>query len=218
MTLGMRWSKWVLILPPLLAVTWAAGVVNAATMVSNFRLHGDTVNAVFRAMEPGSTCIEVFALVSGADQVVKIAPGNEVTVVKATTIQLIRRDLCTDTVLLDAEGLTESQTFRVAGDASSAKLTTSLFMLDSVSNTVDLFEIDLTWNASEKAQHVHAKEVVVLPELGLKVQSQSRGKMADAVATGTVMGFGFNFTPAPSESATIVRQNDGTLIVEKTVP
>jgi hypothetical protein len=42
-----------------------------------------------------------------------------------------------------------------------------------------------------------------------------RGTQAEATATGTVFGFGQNFAPEASDTATIQKQNDGTLTIQK---
>jgi hypothetical protein len=74
----------------------------------------------------------------------------------------------------------------------------------------------LSWKATAKAEFVHTKETFQDPELGIKITAQSRGRLAEAVATGMVVGDGQNFTPEASDTATIQKQNDGVLTIQKT--
>jgi hypothetical protein len=87
---------------------------------------------------------------------------------------------------------------------------------DILSGTSSNFELNLTWKATSKATTTNTNELFKDRTVGIKVMTRSHSTMAEAVATGTVVGLGYNFTPKPSETATIQRQNDGTHSVQKT--
>jgi hypothetical protein len=53
-------------------------------------------------------------------------------------------------------------------------------------------------------------------DLGLFINSQVRGKIAPAVATGAVIGLGENWTPEESTSAEILTESGGVVTIERT--
>jgi hypothetical protein len=79
----------------------------------------------------------------------------------------------------------------------------------------------LVWEATGKPEFSHSKETFRDPDLGIKIRSLIHGRQVDATATGTVVKVdpingNENFTPEPSDTATIQKESDATLIIEKT--
>jgi hypothetical protein len=212
MTSGKRWSKLVFILPLLLAATWAA---NAANTVENFRLKGNTVTALFLALDPLDSCVENFVSVVAADVIQKVSPGGH-TLNAGTVLTVVQDDVCNGIELFNGSGETLSQVFQVAGDVTSASLTATVPVADQVSNQIVNVQVNLIWKATGKPVFMQAKDTFRDPELGIKIQTQTRSTQAEATASGTVVADGYNFTQVPTNNATIQKQNDGTLTIQKT--
>jgi hypothetical protein len=213
MTPKILWSRWVLI-PPLLIAT--ASAVFAATSTSNFRLKGNTVTATFEAFDPADPCLLNLVSVTASDVVEKMSPGGKKGGTPGTVLVIIQRDVCTDTDLFNGVGGPASHNLQVAGDLKSATLSAQVPVLNTVTFLTTTFQVSLTFQATTASEFLHSKETFSDPELGIKITSQSVSWIAQATATGTVVGDGQNYTPEPSDSATIQKQNDGTLIIQKT--
>jgi hypothetical protein len=159
--------------------------------------------------------LENLVFVAASDLVEKISPGDRTPDVR-TVLEVIQRDICTSLLLFAGSGETADHIFQVAGNLSSANLTASVMVFDIVTQLTSTFDVNLSWKATAKAEFVHTKETFQDPELGIKITAQSRGRLAEAVATGMVVGDGQNFTPQASDTATIQKQNDGVLTIQKT--
>jgi hypothetical protein len=201
-----------LILPLLLAADPAA---DTATTVSSFRLKGNTATALFLAPDPLDSCLESIVSVASSDLLEKVLSSGK-TVSLRTALVVIEFDVCTNTLLFSGEGETATHSFQVAADLSTATLTVQVQLSDAVSTLVYPFQVSLTWKATGKAQTSNTVEKFHDKEAGLKITTKSHSTIVDAAATGTVFGRGRNHTPAPSDSATIQKQNDGTHVIEKT--
>jgi hypothetical protein len=212
MTSRMRWKKPVFILSLLLAATWTA---NAANTVTNFRLKDETATAMFQAGDPLDPCLESLVSVVASDDIEKVSPGGPTPALR-TVLVVIQRDACTNTVLFGGQGDTTNHTFQVASNLGSATLTATVPLEDAVSTLVFPFQVSMTWEATGKPQFVHFKETFQDPEVGIKITARSRSTLAEATASGTVFGLGQNHTPEASDSATIQKQFDGTLVIQKT--
>jgi hypothetical protein len=131
-----------------------------------------------------------------------------------TVLVVGQRDGCLGVPLFSGQGETPEQSFQFS--LSSATLTTTVTVFDSISFQDYDFDVDLTWTATGAPVFHHDKETFRDKELGIKIQTQLRGRHAPAVATGTVVGLGQNFTPEPSDSAELQTDNNGTITIEKT--
>ena len=214
MTPKILWSRWVLISPLLIAT---ASAVFAATSTSNFRLKGNTATAIFEAFDPQDPCLLNFVSVFASDQIDKVSPGGKKSTANVgTVLVVVQRDVCTDTPLFDGVGGPASHSFQVAGDLRSVILSAQVLVFNNATSLTTTFQVNLTFQATTAAEFLHSKETFSDPELGIKITSQSVSWIAQATATGTVVGDGQNFTPEPSDTATIQKQNDGTLSIQKT--
>jgi hypothetical protein len=74
----------------------------------------------------------------------------------------------------------------------------------------------MVWKATGKGQLSNSKETFRDPDLGIMIKAFSRGTQVDATATGTVHGIGQSPVSDASNSATIEKHNDGTLIIQRT--
>jgi hypothetical protein len=212
MTSRIRWSRWVLIL--LLPIV-ASSAVTAATTSENFRLKGETLMATFEAFDPLDPCLLNFVAVTAADTIEKTSPGGKKTIRNGIVLVVIQRDVCTDSVLFDGMGIATNQTFQVAGNLSSATLTAQVQVFEGEVGFP--FQVNLTWTATGKAELLHSKETFRDAELGIRILSQSVSSIAPATASGTVFGLGQNFTPEASDTGSIQTQNDGSLLIQKTL-
>jgi hypothetical protein len=216
MTLGMRWSKWFLILPLLFAANSAA---TATTTVTNLRLKGDLATALFRSTSADG-CVETFVSLQAGDVIEKVS-GDGKTTSGRVTIFVVQTDVCQEDgpiVFFVADGESRNITFQVAGNASKATLAASIEVLDGITGLLYTLQVNLTWKATEKPEFTNTKETFTDPDLGITIKSKSRGIFAAATATGTVMGLGQNLTPEASEEAetNIQRAAEATLTIEKT--
>jgi hypothetical protein len=185
----------------------------AKTIKTKFQVKGDTAMAVFQATDPDDPCIENFATVVASNLMEKQKPGGKTETVR-TLLVVGRTDTCLGINLFSGDGETTDQSFQFS--LSSARLTTTMFVFDSVSLQDYEFEVDMTWTAEGPAVFHRCKETFRDKELGLKILTQLRGRHAPAEAVGTVVGVGENFTPEPSDEAELQTRNDGTIIIEKT--
>jgi hypothetical protein len=215
MTSRMRWKKPVFILALLFVVDAAAN----ANTVSNSRLKGSTVTALFAATTSTDGCVVTFVSVGAADLVEKILADGTVKSTRSTVF-VVQTDICqedgpVDFLVADGESLTTS--LQVAGDGSSAKLTGSITLLDIVGSQFLTLQLNLTWKAIEKPIVTKSNTMFKDKDLGIKVKTKSSSMFAEAIATGTVLGLGVNATPEPSEEGTanIQRAAEATLTIEK---
>jgi hypothetical protein len=213
MTPKILWSRWVLI-PPLLIAT-ASAVFAAATTSSIFRLKGNTVTAIFEAFDPQDPCIFNLISVTASDIVEKMSPGGKKGGTPGTVLVVIQLDVCTETPLFEGVGGPASHSFQVAGDLRSATLSALVPVANNLTSLVTTSQVNLTFQATTASEFLHSRETFSDPELGIKLMSQSVSWIAQATATGTVVGDGYNYTPESSDSATIQKQNDGTLTIQK---
>jgi hypothetical protein len=214
MTSRKRWSKSVFILSLLLAATWTANAADAANTVENFRLKGNTATALFQAADPLDPCLENVASVVASDTIEKVLPGGR-TAALSTVLAVIQRDVCTDFLLFSGVGDTADSTLEVASDLSSATLTATVPVLDTLSHQTFPFHVNLVWQATRKGVFQNTKETFKDKDLGIMITTFTRSRQAPATATETVFGDGQNFTPEASDDATIQKENDGTHFVEK---
>jgi hypothetical protein len=198
----------------ILSMLLVANIAAAKTTVSNFQLKGNTVTAIFAAADPLDPCLESIVSVVAADLVEKLMPGGK-SVVLRTALVVVERDVCTDTILFSGEGGAATHTLVVASDLSSASLAAQGTLQDSVTMQAFPFQVSLSFTGIGKPQSTNTHEKFRDPEAGIKITTKSKSTIVDAVATGTVSGIGRNHTPAPSELATIQKNNDGTHVVER---
>src|SRR5262245_20448334 len=95
------------------------GAGEAADVVSNYRLRGNTVTAMFLANDTLNPCVENFVLVLTSDQVEKVSPGPR-TISIGTILTVIQQDTCAGTELFRGFAETNSQSFKVTGDVTTA--------------------------------------------------------------------------------------------------
>jgi len=211
MTKRMRWSKLVFILPLLLL---GGRGVDAATTVTNFKLKGNTVTALFEGASAIDPCLMNFVSVTSSDLIERVKPDGRVTSLR-TVMVVIQQDICADVVTFAGQGESTTPALQVAGDLSSAKLMTKVPVVDRFGQVFN-FDVNLTWKATESPLFVHSKDTFEDPDLGIKITAKMRSTQAEATATGSVFGDGQEFTPEASDEATIQKQNDGTLVIQKT--
>ena len=115
------------------------------------------------------------------------------------------------------EGKTLQHSFQFAGDVGSATVRATVMVFDSFSSPFYEFDVDLTWIAHAEFMAHHSKETLHDKDLGIKIITHLRGRHAPAVASGIVLGLGINFTPEPSDSAELQTENNGSIVIEKTM-
>jgi hypothetical protein len=186
----------------------------ADTTKSHFKVKADTAVADFEAFDPDNACIENFVSVVASDGMEKVSPGGGPTSTVRTVLIVGQIDGCLGVTLFSGQGETPEQSFQFS--LSSATLSTTVPVFDSISRQMYDFDVDLTWTATGAPVSHHDQETFRDKDLGIKIQTQLRGRHVPAVATGTVVGLGHNFTPKPSDSAELQTDNNGTITIEKT--
>jgi hypothetical protein len=202
-----------------LSLLCVAGAPADAAEVTNFKLKGNTATAGFQGFDPVEPCIESFAFVGASDTVEKVSPSGIKTLSLRTTIQLGQYDRCNDIIVFGSEGVAETNTFQFAKNLTSATLTATVSVADIITFQVHDYQVHLTWKATGIPEYVKTKETFSDPELGIKITAQAKSTQVDATATGTVVGIGsrghiFNFTPQASDSATIMKEANGAIIIQ----
>ena len=187
----------------------------ADTTTSHFKVKGDTAVVSFQATDPQEPCLENFVSVVASDLMEKVSPEGGPTSTVRTMLIVGQVDVCLGISLFSGQGETPEHAFQFS--LSSATLTTTVPVFDSISRQMYVFDVDLTWIAQGAPVSHHDQETFRDKELGIKINTHLRGRHAPAVATGTIVGLGRNFTPEPSTSAELQTQNNGTVIVEKTL-
>jgi hypothetical protein len=191
-----------------------AQAVSAAT-VTKLRVTGDTLTALFDANDPANPCLEHFVFVSASDRIQKVSPGDSTPDV-GIVVEVIQQNICTGVPLFIGEGTTEHPNIDIAPQLKSATLTATLPVFDTVFTQSVSFTVHLVWTATGKPEKVNAKETFRDRELGIMIKNDTHSTQVPAIATGTVFGNGQNFTPEASDTATIAKQNDSSLTIEKT--
>lgn len=131
-------------------------------------------------------------------------------------------DVCTGITLFSGVGETPANlSFQVAGSLRSATLTATISVFNTVSSSTVTFQVNLVWTATGKPQSLHSKETFRDPDLGIRIRALTHSRQVEAIATGTIVkvdvnGGNYNFTPEASDTATIRKESDGSLIIEKT--
>jgi hypothetical protein len=200
----------------ILSLLLAGGSAAHAAEVTNFRLKGDSATALFQAADPSDPCLENVVSVASAEKIQKVSPPGSQTPAPSTVLTVVQVDVCTNTILFVGVGDTTSHSFQVAGNLSSATLTATVLVVDLVSQQGFTFQVNLVWTATGKPQFLHSKETFRDPDLGIRIRTLIHGRQVEAIATRTVVKGAENFTPEISDTATIQKESDGSLIIEKT--
>ena len=124
MTSSMRWCKSVFVL-------WLVGAAdsaaNAATTVSNFRVTGNTVTALFEAADPFDSCLVNSVFFAAQDLTEKVSSvGN--TPIFNTSLDVRRIYTCGGDpfpIFAAQQTVTAEGTMKVSGNLGSAAVTTA---------------------------------------------------------------------------------------------
>lgn len=173
--------------------------------------------ATFEAFNPDDSCIQHFVTVVASDLMEKVSPVGGPTTEGRTLLIVGQTDVCLGITLVSGQGETSQHSFQFASDLRSATLEATVVVFDSVSLQDYDFDVYLTWTATGAMVSHHSKEMIHVKELGLKIITHLRGRHAPAVASGIVLGLGINFTPEPSDNADLQTENNGSIVIEKTM-
>jgi hypothetical protein len=200
-----------------------APTARAETMVSHIKIKGETVVATFNAISPDDPRLEFFVTVVASDLVERISPPKSKIAQPRALLVVGLLDRCLGINLMSAVGETSEapQTLQIARDLGSATLKATVPVFDSVSLQDFDFELDLTWTATAPADRQNTKETLRDRDLGIFIKTHLKGVAARAAVVGTVIGTAIglqlNFTPEPSIDAEIMRVNNSSLVIEKTM-
>jgi hypothetical protein len=195
----------------------------AETMVSHFKIKGESVVANFQASSPDDSCVGFFVTVVASDLVERMSPPKSKVAQPHVMLFAGSVDNCLGITLFSSfgEALLTPQMFQIAHDLQSAMLKTPVVVFDVVSFEFFDLDIDLTWTAAGPADRQNTKETVRDRDLGIFIKTHLKGVTAPAETVGTVvttmMGVRVNFTPEPSNDAEIMRVNNSSLTIEKTM-
>jgi hypothetical protein len=186
----------------------------AETTATHFKVQGDTVAALFQATDP-NPCVEFQVGLIASDEMLKLSPDGGPETRVQTVLVVAGTDICENIDFVHGTGSTEVQAaFHVTGNLSTAALRATVPVFDLVSQQVINFDVNLTWTATGKPVVHHGTETIRDEDLDIFVTAHFPGKLAPAVASGTVVAFGVNFTPEPSVRAEIQTQNDGIVTIQ----
>jgi hypothetical protein len=162
----------------------------AETMVSHFKIKGDTVTAIFHAADPNDPCVESSVHVVASDLVERMSPPKSKVTEASTLLVVGQVDTCFDLVLFSAEGLSPlgQNELQIAGDLRLATLKTTVTTFDTISLQFYDLDIDLTWTVIGPAVHQNTKDTFRDRDLGLFIKSRIKGVAVPAEAVGTVEG------------------------------
>jgi hypothetical protein len=196
----------------------------AETSVSHFKIKGETLIASFHAADPNDSCVEFFVTVMASDLVERTSPPKTKVAQPLVILSADVRDKCLGIPLfigLNANLDQAPQILQIARDLQSATLKATMPVFDFTSLQTDDFDIDLTWTATGPALRQNSKETFRDRDLGIFIQTHLKGVAAPAEVVGTVIGTAIglqlNFTPESSIDAEILRVNNSSLIIEKTM-
>jgi hypothetical protein len=129
---------WLLVTP--MVTSWAD------TTASHFQVKGDTAVATFQAFDPNDACLENFVFVAASDRMEKVSPGGGPTSTVGTVLVVGQTDICLGVTLFNADGETPEPSFQFS--LSSATLSTTVTVFDSISTQFYDIDVDLTWTAT----------------------------------------------------------------------
>jgi hypothetical protein len=160
-----------------------------------------------------NNCIETAVNVVASQGMQKFSPGQKTTTI-GTELIITRIDACTGLLIFIGDGSAAVHSLRVAGQLRTATLTATVPYCGRGGHHASLHgEPHLAIGPAVRNQE---HELFRDEDLGLFINSQLRGKLVPAVATGTVTGLGENWTPEPSTSAEILTQSAGVVTIERT--
>ena len=207
----------------ILILVASAITARADTMVSHFKIKGETVVATFQASNPDDPCIQFFVTVVASDLVEKTSPPKSKVTQPRALLVAGSVNICLGITLFSSQGeaVLAPQILLIAHDLRSATLKATVRVFETVSLQVFDFDIDLTWTATGPADRQNTKETFRDRDLGIFIKTHLKGVTVPSEAVGTVvatvMGMQVNFIPESSTDAEIHRAHDSSLIIEKTM-
>jgi len=174
-----------------------------------FRFQGQSAVANFSSIDD-SECIVTDVYLWGSDAIVSPTPGPG-SPTSAAYVSIERYDVCNDTYLLYATGMTElSDTdFQVAKKYESALLNAPITVYDYESGDSFQVQLDLTWTA--KGPLTHEETHILSRNPGCMMNVHANGLVRSAQVSGTVSDGVTNFTPEPSQSGEIGSLQSGNV-------
>lgn len=176
-----------------------------ASAVSMFKFKGLGANASFSSVDP-SGCILTSVDVFTAEATIQSPPGTRAPF-SSTNIYLSRYDLCTDTLLLAAEGVKDlaEPELQISSRLQRASLNTTITMFDTRTGAPLDLSVSLSWlgvgSTSRQHSGFHFGDQVC------RVVSRFKGTFRGAEVSGTVSDGVTNFTPEVSVGASLVSSN-----------
>jgi len=197
----------VLILTPWSIADAASGKVESAHQ------RGPLVNASFTSFD-GSGCIETDAFVSANRPTDHHVP-SDATTTTILAVSVFEYDLCTDTVLLQAAGETETldpTVLAVSNQFDRASVHATLPVTNIDTGAVFDITVNVSFVATSDLVRDHSNTNDQYPG-GCHVLNRWKGTGRDAVASGEVSDGLTSFTPTSSSSAEIGAVVDGFVVI-----
>jgi hypothetical protein len=181
-----------------------ASAMSDKVTVENLR--GPLVNAWFSATDP-SGCIQTETFVTANRPTDQHLPGRGTTT-GVGAVGIFEYDTCTDTVLLDAVGQTDTlgaAELQISNQLDWASLHTTITVTNI--DTGDAFDVsvDVAWVGTSDIRRDHSNTNDLYPG-GCHVLNRWKGSGRDADASGTVSDGATNFAPttAPAEIGVVI--------------
>lgn len=183
----------------------ALGQPTSASAVSMFKFKGLSANTSFDSVD-ASGCILSRLDVFTTEAMIQSPPGRRAPQ-SSTAIFLSQYDLCTDMLLLAAEGVKDlaEPDLQISSRLDSATLNTTITMFDTLTGDTFDLSVDLSWLGVGPTSRQHSSF-----RFGDKVcrfTSRFKGTFRGAVATGTVTDGVTNFTPQNSFAGELISSN-----------
>lgn len=186
----------------------APSIARAETTVSQFK--GISTYASFTSADPGG-CIFTYTDISVYENATRTS--GTASSYSVASLYIFQYDYCTYTLLRGYFGYTylEPNAFDTRGRLRSARLVTTMDVIDYQTNVTSQVSIDLAWTAVGEVQHGNSHYRTSYPNyssISHQVGSSSMARVAGTVALDNT-----NLTPQPSDYASIYESRSGNVVI-----
>jgi hypothetical protein len=180
-----------------------------ASAASIFKFRGLGANASFSSIEG---CIQTNVDVFTAEATIQVPPGRG-SPFSSVNIYISQRDLCNNTQLLLAEGVTDlaEPELQISSKLISATLNTQVSMQDYLTGNVFDVTIDLAWTGVVPVTREHYN--IHYGDKACKVYDRGTAVFRGSEAIATVSDGTTIFTPEPSAGAVLIRSNSANMSI-----
>ena len=182
------------------------GQPTSASALSSFKFNGLSANTSFESVD-ASGCILSRLDVFTTEGMVRFSPGKK-ELQSSTAIFLTQYDLCTDTLLLAAEGVKglAEPDLQISSRLDSATLNTTVTMVDTLTGDTFDLSVDLSWVGIGPTRRQDSS--FRFGDKVCRIMGSFKLTIRNAIATGTVTDGVTNFTPQDSFAGELISSNN----------